>query len=154
MSQIVSSTKKLQLLEKTNEIEEEEREIIRRNVAQRNAKYQLIKTQNDLECLKSANEIDQKQEAAERRELLTKVKASTSDVPWLKPIVNLLENNHGNYSFLFHYLNLYYHYYLLFIFHLLFFQSFFFLFPYNLIQRRYKGGPREPYPIQINIIRG
>lgn len=88
MSQIASFTKKLQLLEQTNEIEEEERERLRRSVANRNAKYQEIKSKNDTICSRSAIEVELKKESAERKALLLKLKESITDMPWMHPMVD------------------------------------------------------------------
>lgn len=95
MSQIASFTKKLQLLEQTREIEEEEADRVRRNAEARNAKYQKLKKQNDLQCLRSSNEVDLRQESAERKSLHQKVRESISDVPWMQPVADLLQNNQG-----------------------------------------------------------
>ena len=99
MAQIVTCTRKLQLLEKTNEIEEEERERAFRNQDKRTAKYNALKSQNDLLCLRSANQVELRQESTERRALLSKLKESTKDMPWMKPQVDLLENNQGLFFF-------------------------------------------------------
>lgn len=96
MSQIATATKKLQLLEQTNEIEEEEREINARNVAKRTEKYKELKSQNDLLCLRSSTEMDLRQESNERKALLSKFKESIEHFPWMKPLAELLENNQGN----------------------------------------------------------
>ena len=95
MSQIVSYTKKLQLLEKTNEIDEEERERNMKNLAERNEKYKKLKSKNDLQCVRSSNEVDLRQESAERKHLLQQLKDSISDMPWMQPMVDLLEKNQG-----------------------------------------------------------
>lgn len=95
MSQIASSTKKLQLLEKAHEIEEEERERTVRNLAQRTAKFNQLKSQNDLQCLRSATETELRQETNERKALLFKLKESMSEMPWMQPLADLLENNQG-----------------------------------------------------------
>lgn len=95
MAQIATYTKKLQFLERTHEIEEEERERIKRNVAERDAKYKALKSKNDAACSRSANEVSMKNESAERRALLLRLKESTSDLPWMVPIVDLMENHQG-----------------------------------------------------------
>lgn len=95
MDQIATSNKKLELLERTNEIEEEERERVVRNLAQRTEKYKQLKSQNDIVCLRSANQMDLRQEATERRAILERAKDSTSDMPWIKPIIDVLENHQG-----------------------------------------------------------
>lgn len=93
MSRIVSFTKKLQLLEKTHEIEEEERERVRRTVAERNSKYMEIKSKNGSICSRTATELELKREASERKALLNKLKESISNMPWMHPMVDLLENS-------------------------------------------------------------
>ena len=95
MHQIVTSTKKLQLLEQTNEIEEEERERAKRNLAERTAKYNELKSQNDILCIRSANKVDLKQESTERRALLLNLKECVKDSPWMKPFLDILENQQG-----------------------------------------------------------
>ena len=99
MSQIASSTKKLQLLQRTLEIEEEERERLIRNVSERNAKYKELKSKNDALCTRSNTEVDLKQEAAQRKALLLRFKESITDMPWMHPIVDLLENSQGEILF-------------------------------------------------------
>ena len=96
MAQICSLTKKLQLLERTNEIEEEERERFARNLSQRNDKFKQLKSQNDVLCAKSSTEVDLKQEAAQRKAMLLTFKDVVSEMPWMQPLVDLLENNQGN----------------------------------------------------------
>lgn len=95
MSQIASFTKKLQLLERTHELEEEEKERILRKTADRNAKSREIRAKNDLLCQRAATEVDLKEEAQQRKALLSQLKESISGMPWMQPMVDLLENSQG-----------------------------------------------------------
>lgn len=100
MSQIAASTKKLQLLEKTNEIEEEERDRMKKKVSERNSKFLQVRAQNESICVRASSEVDLRQEAAERKALLHNLKDSIKDMPWMNPLVELLENSQGKIIYL------------------------------------------------------
>ena len=86
---------KLILLEKTHELEEEERARASRNSAKRANKANAIRQRN--ESLSYDLHYDKlfSREEAERTELVTKMKESAKDIG-LTPITDVLENFDGN----------------------------------------------------------
>ena len=102
MSQISSSYAKLDLLKKTHDIEEKEREKQLRGVEKRKEKYNVIKRKNDNLSLKAANDLSHKQDEATQQDLIDKMN-SHRNLNFLSPITNVLTNGQGIFFFTYTY---------------------------------------------------
>lgn len=98
LDQIVLYNSKLDLLERTQEIEEKERDIMVQNIEIRKEKFEKIRSKNDAESMRIANETMFKQDEALRRDLLAKMvslKDSDGSSFILGPVIDVLENFEG-----------------------------------------------------------
>ena len=96
MDKIASNTSKLQLLEKTHEIEEKEMETHKKNVAARNSIFDSMKNKNDHQSLLAETEIMFRNEESTRRDLVAAMKGGNKDSDTsLAPVVKVLGNFEG-----------------------------------------------------------
>lgn len=95
LSQITSFNTKLDLLNQTHEIEENERERQAVIVAKRNEKFEAIKSKNDDLSLKAERERSIRQDEGARRKLFDKMVMDSPD--FLSPVTDVLNNNQGIY---------------------------------------------------------
>ena len=92
MAQIASHHAKLQLLMKTNELEEQEKQRECMVRANRNEKFAQISSKNDQASLIAANEVYHRNDEATRRELVSNMRECSSE---LQPVVKVLGNFEG-----------------------------------------------------------
>lgn len=109
--QIAVSNCKLQLLQKTQEIEEKEGERLLRNAQKRTDKANLIRSKNATISSHAQSEIMFRGEEAERREVIEKVKQYASEFG-LTSVVKLLDKFEGIYIYLFNYFIIFIYLYL------------------------------------------
>lgn len=94
MEQISSSNCKLQLLEKTHDIEEKEKERVAKNSQMKKDKANAIRAKNAMLSSNCHVEMMFRREEGERQETITKMKEMAGDLG-LHSIAAVLENNGG-----------------------------------------------------------
>ena len=92
MDEISSMNRKLQLLQKTKELEEEESQRQARKVAEREKKFLLLKSKNDALSVAALTENEHKKDEELRRSVYAKLRDCPAE---LLPITSVLENNEG-----------------------------------------------------------
>ena len=98
MLQITSFSSKLDLLKKTHDIEEKERDRAKREVEKRNEKFSVIKSKNDNACLIAKNSVDFKKNETARRELVAKMKNPENPIhTFLTPLIDVIDYNQGTF---------------------------------------------------------
>ena len=96
-SQITSYSAKLQLLQKTHDIEEKEAERLTRNVAKRNDTYKK-KIANDYASIQAEQECALRREEQTRRDFVSKMTRDeyVGQESFLAPVTNVLSNFEGS----------------------------------------------------------
>lgn len=88
--------RKLLLLQQTHDLEDEEEKRKKRKIAERNEKYEIMKSKNDNVSLMTTNELEHRKDEEIRRNLFARL----IDCPTvLTPITDVLANNEGNFFF-------------------------------------------------------